>query len=139
MPAAQNQTPSWPSLYDPLIEFHDLEHHAPIQRHGHYLTHAGGMPSRPFSGRVTHHSETHRRIPFHLVLDADLPFTVFPNHRRRCLFQYHISVATRRQQEWDGLLVLLDKKPRIPTGTPIALDDPADALDIRAIARPVSS
>jgi hypothetical protein len=44
MSAAQNQTPEWPSLYDPLIEFHDLEHHAPIQPGGRYLTHAGGMP-----------------------------------------------------------------------------------------------
>jgi hypothetical protein len=41
--AAQNQTPPWPSLYDPLLEFHDLEHHAPEQPGGHYLTHAGGM------------------------------------------------------------------------------------------------
>lgn len=36
-------TPTWPSLYDPLIEFHDLAHHAPIQPGGHYLTHAGGL------------------------------------------------------------------------------------------------
>jgi hypothetical protein len=47
MSAAQNQTdtltPTWPSLYDPLLEFHDLEHHAPIQPGGRYLTHGGGM------------------------------------------------------------------------------------------------
>jgi len=41
--AAQNQTPPWPSLYDPLIEFYHLEHHAPTQPGGRYLTHAGGM------------------------------------------------------------------------------------------------
>jgi len=41
--AAQNQTPSWPSLYDPLIEFSHLEHHAPVQPGGHYLTHAGDV------------------------------------------------------------------------------------------------
>lgn len=56
--AAQNQTPSWPSLYDPLLEFHDLEHHAPEQPGGHYLTHAGGKlcPSLTGSGRLTHRS-----------------------------------------------------------------------------------
>jgi len=43
--APKNQTPPWPSLYDPLVEFYHLEHHAPIQPGGHYLTHAGGMPS----------------------------------------------------------------------------------------------
>jgi len=41
--AAHNKTPPWPSLYDPLIEFHDLEHHAPIQPGGRYLTHAGDV------------------------------------------------------------------------------------------------
>ncbi|KAI9440440.1 hypothetical protein H4582DRAFT_1811349 [Lactarius indigo] len=45
MSATQTQTepptPTWPSLYDPLIEFHHLEHHAPIQPGGRYLTHAG--------------------------------------------------------------------------------------------------
>ena len=51
---AQNKTPPWPSLYDPLIEFHDLEHHAPIQQGGHYLTHAGGMPSPVLSPGVRH-------------------------------------------------------------------------------------
>jgi len=47
MSATQTQTepptPTWPSLYDPLIEFHDLEHHAPIQPGGRYLTHAGDV------------------------------------------------------------------------------------------------
>src|ERR1700761_3567549 len=47
MSATQTQTdpptPTWPSLYDPLIEFHDLEHHTPIQPGGRYLTHAGGL------------------------------------------------------------------------------------------------
>ena len=41
--AAQNQTPPWPSLYDPLIEFYHLEHHNATQPGGRYLTHAGGM------------------------------------------------------------------------------------------------
>ncbi|KAH9072246.1 hypothetical protein EDB83DRAFT_2517020 [Lactarius deliciosus] len=47
MSATQTQTepptPTWPSLYDPLIEFHHLEHHAPIQPGGRYLTHAGDV------------------------------------------------------------------------------------------------
>ncbi|KAH9066566.1 hypothetical protein EDB87DRAFT_1586850 [Lactarius vividus] len=47
MSATQTQTdpptPTWPSLYDPLIEFHDLEHHAPIQPGGRYLTQAGDV------------------------------------------------------------------------------------------------
>jgi hypothetical protein len=43
--ATHNQTPPWPSLYDPLIEFYHLEHHAPTQPGGRYLTHGGGMLS----------------------------------------------------------------------------------------------
>jgi hypothetical protein len=78
--AAQNQTPPWPSLYDPLIEFDHLEDHAPVQPGGRYLTHAGGMPFLPFTERLTYHSETHRCFPFHLVLDADIQFTVFHHH-----------------------------------------------------------
>jgi hypothetical protein len=65
-------------------------------------------------------------------LDTDIPFIVFLNHGRHCLFQYLIPGTTRRQ-EWDPF-DLLDKKSCTPTGTPIALDDPADALNIRAIA-----
>jgi hypothetical protein len=57
MSAVQNQTkrstPSWPSLYDPLIEFHKLEHHAPIQPGGRYLTHGVGMLCSPFHVRLT--------------------------------------------------------------------------------------
>lgn len=41
--AAQNQTPPWPSLYDPLVEFYHLEHHAPTQPDGRYLTHGGDV------------------------------------------------------------------------------------------------
>ncbi|KAI0305996.1 hypothetical protein B0F90DRAFT_1814815 [Multifurca ochricompacta] len=36
-------TPTWPSLYDPLIEFHNLEHRSPIQPGGRYLKHAGDV------------------------------------------------------------------------------------------------
>jgi len=47
MVATRNQTeqfaPTWPSLYDPFLEFHNLEHRPPIQPGGRYLTHAGGM------------------------------------------------------------------------------------------------
>lgn len=57
MSAVQNQTkpstPSWPSLYDPLIEFHKLEHRAPIQPSGRYLTHGVGMLCSPFHVRLT--------------------------------------------------------------------------------------
>ncbi|KAH9967396.1 hypothetical protein BC827DRAFT_1173848 [Russula dissimulans] len=35
--------PTWPSLYDPFLEFHNLEHRPPIQPGGHYLTHAGDV------------------------------------------------------------------------------------------------
>ena len=51
MSAAQNQTEStstWPSLYDPLLEFYNLEHRAPIQPGGRYLTHGGGVLLVPF-------------------------------------------------------------------------------------------
>lgn len=55
--------PTWPSLYDPLTEFYNLEHRAPIQPDGRYLTHAGGgysfrsLTSPSPSGRLTHHLE----------------------------------------------------------------------------------
>ena len=57
MSAVQNQTkpstPSWPSLYDPLIEFYNLEGHSPIQPGGRYLTHGVGMLCSPFHVRLT--------------------------------------------------------------------------------------
>jgi hypothetical protein len=53
MSAADNQTepstPPWPSLYDPLIEFYNLEHRAPIQPGGRYLTSGVGMLCVPYS------------------------------------------------------------------------------------------
>jgi hypothetical protein len=55
-------------------------------------------PSQSFY-RVRATDATHRRIPFHLVLDADLLLAVFLNHGRHCLFQYHLPGTTRRQQE----------------------------------------
>jgi len=59
MSAAQNQTEStstWPSLYDPLLEFHNLEHRAPIQPGGHYLTHGGDVFRFTFYWTLIFHS-----------------------------------------------------------------------------------
>jgi hypothetical protein len=49
------------------------------------------------AGLVTHHSETHRRIPFHVLLDADIPFTVLLDHRWHCLFEYRLSGAPQQE------------------------------------------
>ncbi len=46
-------TPTWPSLYDPLVELHDLEHHVPIQPGGRYLKHAGGLTCFPVNYTAT--------------------------------------------------------------------------------------
>ncbi|KAI9508164.1 hypothetical protein F5148DRAFT_980267 [Russula earlei] len=57
--AKRNQTeltPTWPSLYDPLIEFHNLEHRAPIQPGGRYLTHAGDAFRFTFYWTLIFHS-----------------------------------------------------------------------------------
>lgn len=139
--ARRNQTdlptPTWPSLYDPLIEFHNLEHRAPVQPGGRYLTQAGGMRPVPLTS-LTHHSKnTHRRIPLHLLLDARIPFGVFLNHWWHCVFQYHLPLATR--QEW-GHFGLADPEPCWPTSTPVTStststsDDPADTTGVCAIA-----
>jgi len=104
MSAAQNQTepstPSWPSLYDPLIEFHNLEHRPPIQPGGRYLTHGVGMLCSPFhrATDLTHHSETHnRRIPFHVLLDPDITFALFHDHGWHRLFQYRLPFSPRQE------------------------------------------
>ncbi|KAH9992768.1 hypothetical protein BJV74DRAFT_396695 [Russula compacta] len=49
-------TPAWPSLYDPLTEFYNLEHRAPIQPSGHYLTHAGDVFLFTFYWALVFHS-----------------------------------------------------------------------------------
>jgi len=58
--AGRNQTdlptPTWPSLYDPLIEFHNLEHHAPVQPGGRYLTHARDVFRFTFYWTLVFHS-----------------------------------------------------------------------------------
>ena len=37
--------PEWPSLYNPVIEVYNLEHHGPVQSNGRYLYNANGIPS----------------------------------------------------------------------------------------------
>jgi hypothetical protein len=75
--AAQNQTPPWPSLYDPLIEFYNLEHHAPVQPGAHYLTRAGGMsfPSLSTgSGRLTRRIDVFRFTLYWMLIFLSLFF-----------------------------------------------------------------
>ncbi|KAH9975815.1 hypothetical protein BGW80DRAFT_1294730 [Lactifluus volemus] len=50
------QTPPWPSLYDPLLEFFHLEHHSPIQPGGHYLTDARDVVRYTFFWTLIFHS-----------------------------------------------------------------------------------
>lgn len=40
---SHNSTPSWPSLYNPVIEFFPIEHRDAVQPNGRYLYNAGGM------------------------------------------------------------------------------------------------
>ncbi|KAH9992425.1 hypothetical protein BJV77DRAFT_432246 [Russula vinacea] len=118
--AAQNQTPSWPSLYDPLLEFHDLEHHAPEQPGGHYLTHAGDVFRFTLYWMLIFFSL------FFLTTGA-LPVSISSTR--------HDATTTTTTTRMGSLFgVLLDRKPCTRTSTRIAHSDPADALDVRAIA-----
>ncbi|KAI0272440.1 hypothetical protein BC834DRAFT_840736 [Gloeopeniophorella convolvens] len=51
-------TPTFPSLYDPLLEFHNLEHHDAIQPGGKYLRHGGGRHTQAIL-----HCETNASAP----------------------------------------------------------------------------
>ncbi|KAI0064037.1 hypothetical protein BV25DRAFT_1823539 [Artomyces pyxidatus] len=69
-------TPEWPSLYDPLIEFHNFEHHGPIQANGRYIYAANDVFRFTFYWAVIFHA------PFFIAAGA-LAFVniVYPAHR----------------------------------------------------------
>ncbi|KAI0048771.1 hypothetical protein FA95DRAFT_1009112 [Auriscalpium vulgare] len=69
-------TPKWPSLYDPLIEFHNWQHHEPIQPKGHYIYKANDVFRYTFYWTLIFHA------PFFLFSGALAFFNiVYPAHR----------------------------------------------------------
>lgn len=84
--------------------------------------------------QLTQLSELGRCIPLHILLDVNIQFTIFPNHGRDCLFQYHFPVTAR--QTWGN--VGLDSETYAPGSTPFTSDDSVDTRGFCTVAGPAS-
>ncbi|KAF8260700.1 hypothetical protein EI94DRAFT_1747755 [Lactarius quietus] len=115
---SERATPPWPSLYDPLIEFHDLAHHAPIQPGGRYLTHAGDVFRFTFYWTLIFNSI------FFLITGGIASFNIiFPARRDK---QDALASTTQQHQHQHTPQEAPRSPPMIPL-TPVA---PAQSPDL---------
>ena len=89
-PVIPSPSPSWPSLYNFLIEIVPFEGRGAVQPAGKYLYDPEGE-KYVNSGR-RHTKESYRRLPLHLVLDH---LVLHPTVRvRRCLCLSELDFPT---------------------------------------------
>jgi hypothetical protein len=76
-------TPSWPSLYNPSIDYLHIEHRDPVQPGGAYLYHARGKHLRlMLQAQTTNYLLfIPRRLPLHVILDPHHLHPRFPRLR----------------------------------------------------------
>ncbi|ETW79238.1 hypothetical protein HETIRDRAFT_324180 [Heterobasidion irregulare TC 32-1] len=93
--------PEWPSLYNPVIEVYNLEHHGPVQSNGRYLYNANDI----------------FRFTFYWALIFHAPLFLF------CGFYAFVNIAFPPPTSPSALLHHVSQTPITPI-TPSFLDQP---------------